>query len=408
MKTTTLLPAIRSRVGDWNFYVTTLTFEEVSSLIKAPDEIHERKQLSDWIQREAIEAHAEAIAGYISRTPQRFLGSLIVGVYGGSPDWNPLKVRIPEHEEVTEAQLDRIEGSLGLLHLFGTEKLFAIDGQHRVSGIKKALQGDPENDILKSDSVSAIFVAHDPDTANGKARTRRLFTTVNKRAKTIVKSQTIALDEDNGFAIVTRRLIDAHPLFADEQQRVLYSSTGAIPASEINAITSVVGLAEIVKDLYSEKASFDQDRPSEEALDEHLALCTKFFDTLIATVPEYSEVFVKMIGQPGYYRTENRNHLLFRPAGQRAFARAVQLLMSRKITMEDAINILLKADLNLLSNCWHHILWNPIGKTMITGTRVVAEAKLLCLAGQSPRNASSNKKMNKLLSSAARIQTEIE
>ena len=55
MKTATLLPSIRSRVGDWNYYVTTLSFDEVSELIKAPDEIHERKKLAEWIQREAIE-----------------------------------------------------------------------------------------------------------------------------------------------------------------------------------------------------------------------------------------------------------------------------------------------------------------------------------------------------------------
>jgi hypothetical protein len=33
MKTATLLPALRSRVGDWNYYVTTLSFEEVADLI---------------------------------------------------------------------------------------------------------------------------------------------------------------------------------------------------------------------------------------------------------------------------------------------------------------------------------------------------------------------------------------
>ena len=42
-----VLPAIRARVGDWNYYVTTLSFEEVAELIKAPDEIHERKKLAD-------------------------------------------------------------------------------------------------------------------------------------------------------------------------------------------------------------------------------------------------------------------------------------------------------------------------------------------------------------------------
>ena len=215
MKTTTLLPSIRSRVGDWNYYVTTLSFEEVSSLIKAPDEIHERKKLAEWIQREAIDSHAEAIAQYIVGNSQRFLGSLIVGVYGGSPNWTPLNVKVPADEGISEEQLERIEGRLGLLRLSGAENLFAIDGQHRVAGIKLALKNETVAKQTCDDSVSAIFVAHDPASEPGKQRTRRLFTTVNKKARTISKAAKIALDEDDGFAIVTRRLIDSHVLFED-------------------------------------------------------------------------------------------------------------------------------------------------------------------------------------------------
>lgn len=402
MKTLTLLPAIRSRVGDWSFYVTTLTFAEVETLIKAPDEVHERKQLADWIQREAIEAHAEAIAAYIKSSPQRFLGSLIVGVYGGSPDWNPLKVKIPEHEEVSEEQLSRIEGALGLLHLFGGEKLFAIDGQHRVAGIKRALKDEPAESLLRSDCVSAIFVAHDPSSEAGKARTRRLFTTVNKKAKPIGRTQTIALDEDNGFAIVTRRLIDAHPLFSDEGKRVLYASTGALPANEVRAITSVVGLFELVKDLYGGTESFEQQRPGDEVIERHFEFCSAYFDALLECVPEYVDVFQKAKGQPGDYRTADRNHLLFRPAGQRAFARAVQLLVARRTPLTDAVKVLLTAEMDILKEAWHHVLWNPITQTMVTGTLIVAEAQLLRLAGQKTRNVSSAKKLARLLASVSK------
>ena len=213
IKTASLLPSLRSRVGDWNYYVTTLSFNEVAKLIKAPDEIHERKKLAEWIQREAIESHAETIAEYIVCNPQRFLGSLIVGVYGGSPNWTPLNVKVPEDEGISEDQLQRIEGRLGLLRLSGTENLFAIDGQHRVAGIKLALEDENVVGQIGDDSVSAIFVAHDPKSDAGKQRTRRLFTTVNKKARIISKAAKIALDEDDGFAIVTRRLIDSHWLF---------------------------------------------------------------------------------------------------------------------------------------------------------------------------------------------------
>jgi DNA sulfur modification protein DndB len=401
MKTASLLPSIRSRVGDWNYYVTTLSFDEVSNLIKAPDEIHERKKLAEWIQREAIESHSEAIASYIVGNPQRFLGSLIVGVYGGSPNWTPLNVRVPADEGISEDQLQRIEGRLGLLRLSGTESLFAIDGQHRVAGIKLALEDAKVAEQIGEDSVSAIFVAHDPKSEAGKQRTRRLFTTVNKKAKIISKAAKIALDEDDGFAIVTRRLIDSHWLFEDDRKYVLYTSGGSIPATDITSITSVVGLFEIVKDLYGGPKGFDQNRPSDASLEQHLELCTEFFGELLAQIPEFKAVFVNKKGNPGSYRLADFNHMLFRPVGQRTFARAVQLLISRKNSVAAAVKKLRAAELFIQKEEWHHIMWNPVGKTMITNKILISEAQLLRLAGLPLRNKAIRKKLDALLASIA-------
>lgn len=401
MKTATLLPSIRSRVGDWNYYVTTLSFDEVSELIKAPDEIHERKKLAEWIQREAIDSHSDAIASYIVSNPQRFLGALIVGVYGGSPNWTPLNVIVPAEEGISEDQLQRIEGRLGLLRLSGGENLFAIDGQHRVAGIKVALKDLKVAEQIGNDSVSAIFVAHDPKSEVGKQRTRRLFTTVNKKAKIISKAAKIALDEDDGFAIVTRRLIDSHWLFEDERKHVLYTSGGSIPATDISSITSVVGLFEIVKDLYGGAKGFDQSRPSEPALTEHLELCKVYFNELLANIPEFQSVFLSKKGTPGAYRLAECNHMLFRPIGQRAFTRAVQLLVERKNSVATAVKKLSAVDLFIQNEEWHHIMWNPVAKTMITNRILIAEAQLLRLAGQPLRNKTIGKKLDALLASIA-------
>jgi DNA sulfur modification protein DndB len=401
MKVGSLLPSVRSRVGDWNYYVTTLSFQEVSELIKAPDEIHERKKLAEWIQREAIDSHSEAIAAYIVGNPQRFLGALIVGVYGGSPNWTPLNVMVPADDEISEEQLHRIQGRLGLLRLSGSEDLFAIDGQHRVTGIKVALKNAAVAEQVGSDCISAIFVSHDPKTEAGKQRTRRLFTTVNKKAKIISKAAKIALDEDDGFAIVTRRLIDSHWLFEDARKHVLYTSGGSIPATDISSITSVVGLFEIVKDLYGGPKGFGLDRPSEDALDAHLELCASFFDELLAQIPEFKKVFVNKKAAPAEFRLAECNHMLFRPIGQRAFARAVQLMVERKISLSTAVKKLRSAELFIQNEAWHHIIWNPVSKTMITNKVLMAEAQLLRLAGQPLRNKTIEKKLDQLLASIA-------
>lgn len=394
----TLLPAIRAKVGDWVYYVTTMSFPDVARLIKNPDEIHERKSLSDWIQREAIESHAEGIATYIVESPQRFLGSLIIGVYGGAPDWMPINVAIPDEEQITAIQKENIDGQLGLLKLSGEERLFAIDGQHRVAGIKLAIERHAKSSELITDSVSAIFVAHNDSTEAGKERTRRLFTTVNKRAKVVAKAAHIALDEDNGFAIVTRKLIDSHWLFEDERKHVLYASGGSIPAGDEYSITSVVGLYELVKDLYGSRKSFDQERPSEADLATHLAKCVEFFDSIVK-LPELKAVLVDGAGKPGDLRAPEHNHLLFRPAGQRVFARAVQLLVARGASVAQAVETLAHATLWLHEEPWHHILWDPVARVMITGRAPVGEAQLLTLAGQPPRNKASAAKLASVVAS---------
>jgi DNA sulfur modification protein DndB len=399
MKTSTLLPALRAVVGDWNYYVTTLTFREVAALVKAPDEIHERKKLADWIQRSVIEKHASAISTYLQNTPQRFLGSLIVGVYGGAPNWTPVTVNVPEEDGIAEELIANLEGRIGLLHFSGAEKLFAIDGQHRVAGIKEALLEIGPDHALFEDSLSAIFVAHDPKTEVGKQRTRRLFTTVNKKAKIVSKAARIALDEDDGFAIVTRRLIDSHWLFEDERKYVLYGSTGSLPSSDSTSITSVVGLFELVKDLHFGDSDFGKERPDEPAIEEHLKYCSDYFDELLSVIPEYKSVFLKAKHKPGYYRTPERNHMLFRPMGQRTFARAVQLLVSRGITLPDAVKELAGAELYLQNEEWQYILWDPISATMIVTKVLMAEAQLLRLTGNPLRTKASGLKLDALLAS---------
>lgn len=391
-----LLPAIRSRVGDWTFYATTMKLSDVATHIKAPDEVHRSKSLSDWIQREAIESHAEAISTYITTNDQRFLGSIIVGVYGGQPDWSPLKIRLSSSADLTDSQIRRLESALGVLHLSGEEKLFPVDGQHRVEGIKKAVARVAPDSPIREDSISAVFISHDPSTAEGVARTRRLFTTLNKKAKAVSKAQTIALDEDNGFAIVTRRLIDSYSLFCGKDSRIAFNSTGSLGASEKSAITSVVGLFEIVKDLYGTAGDFDQKRPSEEALDAHLSRCVQFFDALLKNIPEYQKVFNSKVAAPGDFRTAASNHLLFRPIGQRAFARATELMISRGLSVDEAVVTISKADLDLLSESWAHVLWNPVTEQMMTGTLMVGEANLLELAGVPPRSKQSLKRLLKL------------
>lgn len=396
-----LLPALKARVGDWVYYVCSLSFKNVESLIKAPDEIHKSKKLSEWIQREAIEKHAGDISDYILGNDQRFLGAVIVGVYDGDPSWSPIEVNYNTPDiEVTEEQRDELSGDIGVLSFNGEEKLFAIDGQHRVAGIKKALAESENRDDLEIENICAIFVGHDESSEQGKLRTRRLFTTVNKKAKAVSPAATIALDEDNGFAIVTRRLVDEFGLFSDGEDLVSFSSNSALNNRDSRAFTSIVGLYDLVKDLHRSegKRNFENSRPAEEYLNEHYQFCCDYFTNLFTMSDELKEVFIDRVKLPYSYRNEEFNNLLFRPVGQRAFARATQFLTEKGHDVVYSIRSLLEANLDLLHKDWHYILWEPISKQMIPKNVKLAENLLLDMINEDVRDPIQFRKIKELRS----------
>ena len=91
--------------------------------------------------------------------------------------------------------------------------------------------------------------------------------------------------------------------------------------------------------------------------------------------------------------------MLFRPMGQRTFARAAQLLVSRGKTLADAVARLASADLFLQNEKWQYILWDPISATMIVNKVLMAEAQLLRLTGNPLRTKASGIKLDSLLAS---------
>ncbi len=149
---TLLVPAIKARMGDWAYYVTFLRFSDVAERISMAAEIHSAQSLHDLLQR-GLKDRAAEISEYLRTQPQRFFNSLVIGTYGGSPEWRELEVKPSQISSSPPPAYT--EGALGFLHLAGTELLFAIDGQHRVAGIREALRQQPD---LANEEVAAIFV----------------------------------------------------------------------------------------------------------------------------------------------------------------------------------------------------------------------------------------------------------
>ncbi len=359
-----IIPALRARMGDWIYYVTFLRMDQIADQIHIAQEIHSSNILKDMIQRQ-ITNRAGQISDYLLKQPQRFFNSLIVGVYGGSPDWYELKIGTNRRFDAP-ALPSELEGVLGILQLDGTQILFAVDGQHRVEGIKQALK---KNDKLKKEEVSVIFVAHRNDPA-GMERTRRLFTTLNRYAKPVSKSEIVALDEDDIIAITTRELVDTHPLF---QEKISLSKTKAIAVKDNRSFTTIITLYDVLEILFRRKkgwSEFKRHRPEDDTIAEFNANSAYFWNRMVGHFSPLKEVLASQPDEniAGHYRHRAGGHLLFRPVGLLIIANVVRQAKDAGLDEKEAIRRISEISMELTDEPWGGLLWDRINQRMISGT----------------------------------------
>lgn len=228
-KTSILLPALRAQMGDWIYYISSMRMKDIAIRISYAEEIHKSKKLNELLQRQ-VSNRKKYIVKYLETQGQRFFNSIIVGVYKGKPEWYELAVGKNENFDPDELP-DYTKGVIGFLRLSGGEKLFAIDGQHRVAAIRDAIK---KNEKFEDEQVPTIFVSAKMDEA-GKKRTRRLFSTLNRYAKPVKRSYIFALSEDDTVAIVIRKLIDEHTFFANGS---IYIETKNLRSNDFENFTS--------------------------------------------------------------------------------------------------------------------------------------------------------------------------
>ena len=177
------LPVIRGHVGDWRYYTGVMKFKDIDQIVTpSVDEFCNPSCLSDLLQRQLTENY-KSIVKYLLNEEQRFFNAIVLAIYDGDPKW--LEIEFSEEYEDYN--------NVGFLAFNEDLKVFPVDGQHRVKGIIEALK---ENKELEDEEVPVIFIAHKNDDA-GKRRTRKLFSTLNRRAKPVGDNYQIALDEDD-------------------------------------------------------------------------------------------------------------------------------------------------------------------------------------------------------------------
>jgi hypothetical protein len=120
----------------------------------------------------------------------------------------------------------------------------------------------------------------------------------------------------------------------------------------------------------AKKKDLQRFRPDSEVIDRFYDRNVRFWDALREAVPELARLFMlepanDPVGQLGLRRMDG-GHVLFRPAGQKAFSRATQTLIARGAVIEEAVNELVRVPMVLAEPPWRDTMWDPAARKMKT------------------------------------------
>jgi DNA sulfur modification protein DndB len=336
MSNKTFIPAFRAKVGDWQYYICIMKYAEVARQVQFAYELGGNAELGNLIQR-GITARTKEITDYLLKSEHRFLGSLIIAAWGGDPSYQDITMEDPD------GLLKGIDKSFGILTFDGTQSYFALDGQHRLKAIKDALKKKPE---LGLEDICVLLVSHF-DTEDGRVKTRRLFTNINRNAKITSAAENIALDEDYGISIITRRLLDNHDFLGQEGVVKVFQKQGEegeltlagsnIQKTDPKAFTTISVLHEWLKDLAFELPKTITDkgvRPTEDDLEVAYGVISIRINELVDSCGDLRSKLkdaasARDVRAPKDHEPEG--HAFMRPVIQRAVVRTLRQIMDQKI-----------------------------------------------------------------------------
>lgn len=372
MSNKTLMPVFKRSVSDWNYYICTMQYAEIARQVGFAYELGGNTELGQLVQR-GLTDRTKDITEYLLKSQHHFLGGLVVAVWGGEPHYTPLTMEDPE------GMLVGLDQGFGVLTFDGTQQYFALDGQHRLRAIKDAIKKKPE---LGKDDICVLIVTH-YDSKDGRTRTRRLFSNINRNAIKTGPAEDIALDEDDGYAILTRRLLEDHDFLRIEGRvRVIVTADdsggvrlagGSVNKTDSRALTTLTVLYDMLRFLSSGLPSALQNkaiRPSDDVLENACALLSSRIDDLLKNCGDIRnklEAAVSARDVRAPKDNEGNGHPFMRPVVQKAVARvANQILEQGALSWPEIMQRLSELTWKMSAAPWTAVFSVDGGK-MLTG-----------------------------------------
>ena len=315
--------------------------------------------------------------------------------------------------------------------------IYALDGQHRVVGIRGAIemvnsgQFQPKDKSGKAKGANVqrdewlgdertlsdvnklpgetIGVQLIPGVIKGETmaeaqrRVASVFVHVNQTAAPLKDGDLTLIDRNDGCADVAKYIATKHPLFAGTK-RVNWSNNTISKRSTL--LTTLSTLKTCAKLYLQEEVDFESwfvkkgrgktvsKRPSDAEINKARQLLDDIW-TRIAKLPN----FQILDGNPASKITELRNftseggqaHMLYRPIGQQVLIQAVGILLHKPgvtLTLDQIFEALARYDkaggfrLDDPGNPWYNVVYSEsLGKMVVSGKELATELLVYLVAG---------------------------
>jgi DNA sulfur modification protein DndB len=251
--------------------------------------------------------------------------------------------------------------------------------------IQEAIKIEPD---LGKEEITVIILNHEKS-KEGLERTRRLFSTLNRRAKPTSSGMNIAIDEDDGIAIVTRRLVKE----SETLKGLVLSTLGAkqLPPTKANdgyitTLTSLYEINGILLSAYNEGTQIDKNfkqfRPSSDELDKYYIFLEEIWIKMLEFCPDFDLVrsgkrtpgqlrlLLDDFGVPildDAQKTVSGGNVFMKPIGQYIVAEVIKQAGIQRRSIPDVIEAIMKnVSMDINTAPWSGLIWNGSTRTVIS------------------------------------------
>lgn len=328
----TSFPALKGRMGDTDFFATVLTLGEVAKMVEFVEDIDDWDDHTDpeaKTQRKLNAARVERdLVPYLLEAPDHFYSALTVEVRPALHDGSEPAIPF-------EAAGPQIAGGIefGNAVLDGTQVLYALDGQHRLKSIQRAIRINP---ALSREQISVILVPF-----RSQRRSQLLFSDLNRFAKAPSKSISLLFSHRDPLVMLTKRVIAASPLLRDR----LELETTSLGKNSGNVAT--------LSTVYEMTRTFagGKDLGDPETFDAELARQLDLWAKLTNAIPAWKAV-ADRVEHPAYLR---QRFLCMHGVGQQGVAVAISILAQRTTDWEHRLYGLAEVNWAISNHDWQGI-----------------------------------------------------